>query len=218
MKTYIKTLIKTSFYIIFLSAGADQAMAVAGSTKDFAYIGDPNGVLIYHWKGPESGGGAFDGSSMTLTVPGEVDGYPVKKVGGGFLGGCYSRVAKIIISAPVESISYFTPTDVTENFFLLVVQLPSTVTSIAENTFRDHVYLNTINFPVGAVIGDHAFDGCIRLKNISPVPKEIGIRAFRGCSSLQAITINSASIPEGAFMDCSDFGRSHSPLGFEIDR
>lgn len=75
------------------------------------------------------------------------------------------------------------------------VLFPSSVKNICRMAFADCLFLATIKFTEGLEkIGDYAFSGCERLKEISPLPSsviEIGYKAFSGCP------ITSFSIPEG---------------------
>ena len=85
--------------------------------------------------------------------------------------------------------------------------IPSWVTSIGNDAFRDCNSLTFINIPSSVTsIGNDAFRGCSSLTSIN-IPSSvtsIGSTAFGGCSSLTSINIPSSvtSIGEGAFDGC----------------
>lgn len=66
-------------------------------------------------------------------------------------------------------------------------------------------------------IGDGAFDGCAKLKNVimPESVKKIGNRAFQGCSGLKNITIPNSikSIGQDAFRDCCHLRNIGIPYG-----
>ena len=87
------------------------------------------------------------------------------------------------------------------------VVIDNGVTSIGDHAFEGCTSLANITIP-GSVtsIGDHAFEGCTSLTSIT-IPNSvtsIGDHAFEGCTSLTSITIPNSvtSIGDQAFDDC----------------
>lgn len=89
------------------------------------------------------------------------------------------------------------------------ITIPSSVTSIGANSFRDSQKLTYIEIPDSVnQIENWTFANCKNMSGIK-IPntlKSIGDFAFWGCSSLNRITIpyNVTSIGESAFYGCSD--------------
>ena len=93
--------------------------------------------------------------------------------------------------------------------FVKYVNIPSTVTTICENAFRDS-QLEIIIIPDTVIlIGEYAFSGCTNLKSII-IPrsvKSIGDGAFSGCRNLKSIDLSDSSVTtigESAFGGCSE--------------
>lgn len=95
-----------------------------------------------------------------------------------------------------------------------VIEIPSTVTKIGSQAFRNRVKVTGLNIHGngGLDIGFEAFRGCdelanITLDNITPDNKELRIykNAFRGCKQLNAFEMDKAKITNlgtGVFGDC----------------
>lgn len=90
-----------------------------------------------------------------------------------------------------------------------IIEIPASVTAIADGAFQDCKSLVEVKFDMGAKlkhIGNSAFSGCSNLTTCS-IPdkvKSIGRNAFNGCKSLRNIKIpdSVASIGEYAFTGC----------------
>ena len=101
-----------------------------------------------------------------------------------------------------------------DNFLeVITVQLPSTITSIPEETFANCSKLTTINIPENvSYIGSGAFKSCSSLTSIklpasmTYIPDDI----LSGCSSLETVTLpdNFTEIGSGAFSGCSSLDMS----------
>lgn len=95
-----------------------------------------------------------------------------------------------------------------------IIEIPSTVTKIGSQAFRNRVKVTGLNIHGngGLDIGFEAFRGCdelanITLDNITPDNKELRIykNAFRGCKQLNAFEMDKAKITNlgtGVFGDC----------------
>lgn len=104
------------------------------------------------------------------------------------------------------------------NLDIISVQLPSRLTEIRGETFKDCENLRSVNIPQGVKrIGGHAFDGCSSLREVvlPPLLESIGSSAFRGCSSLQEIDFPRSvrEIGQSAFRGCSSLVEVYVPQG-----
>ena len=139
----------------------------------------------------------------------------------------YGTVEQIRFTDDVTEIPYETFAGCVS---LVAVQLPNTITNIADRAFRDCASISNIvipdgvqsignifegcndlehvNLPAGLIhISDNAFKGCRRLVNIS-IPNyvtDIGVSAFSGCKRLTDVTIPNSitNIGGSAFYGCS---------------
>ena len=101
---------------------------------------------------------------------------------------------------------------------LTKVTLPSTITNIGNNAFRQCEKLESINLPEGLLtIGDSAFYCCEKLEtaDIPSTVTSIGKSAFFQCGSLKSVEIPSGitEIPESAFRCCSALESITIPSG-----
>lgn len=114
------------------------------------------------------------GSETAITIPGEVNGIPVKGIGDSAFA--QSRLVSVII--------------------------PIGVTSIGSDTFIYCSSLMSVILPEGLTsIGSRAFEDCSNLQSIS-IPAsvtDIGERAFFNCNSLESVDIPSNVTSIGAF-------------------
>ena len=86
--------------------------------------------------------------------------------------------------------------------------MPSTLTSIQDDAFRDCTKLSTLAFPIALQsIGSHTFDGCRSLETVTLNQNiaKLGVATFSNCISLNSINISQAitSIPDSCFYGCS---------------
>ncbi len=88
-----------------------------------------------------------------------------------------------------------------------VIEIPSSVTSIADNVFAGHREITSVVLPSGLTsIGSGAFSGCTRLAGVALPDGVTAIpeNAFAGCTALAAVEMPAVtSIGEGAFRDCT---------------
>jgi len=175
--------------------------------KQLSYLGLVYVLLVFCFSGCDSAGGGGDadtadtlslvyqiesddtvtitgctGSGSTLVVPSTIDSYPVRAIGN-------------------SACAY--------NDDLIEIELPSGLTSIGEEAFRDCSSLETISIPSSVVtIGDYAFDECVSLASAITIPEgitSIGRRVFYHCGRLTSVTLpdNLTSIGYQSFYRCS---------------
>ena len=158
----------------------------------------------------ENDGATVTASTATgaVTIPSELGGYAVKKVGHGsppIFGSPNTSVTSITIPNSVTSIglqAFYNCTSLTS------ITIPNSVTSIGTWAFAFCTSLTSITIPNSVTsIGEYAFSNCRGLASIT-IPNSvtsIGTWAFAYCTSLTSITIPNSvtSIEEYAFNNCS---------------
>ena len=144
----------------------------------------------------EDGGATIAASTATgaVTIPSELGGYPVKKVGNGYrypyiFGATNTSVTSVSIPNSVTSIGYRAFYGLTG---MTSVSIGSGVTSIGESAFANCTGLTSVSIPDSVTsIGVSAFYGCTALTSVS-IPDSvtsIGGRAFFGCPNLKEVNI-----------------------------
>jgi hypothetical protein len=103
------------------------------------------------------------------------------------------------------------------------VEIPSTVTEIGAEAFRDCSKLKTVTISKKAkmrILGSGAFYSCTSLKEIYINAETLGTYAFECCSSLEKVTFgdNVKEIGEYAFnktaIESIDFGKNITTIGY----
>ncbi len=95
-----------------------------------------------------------------------------------------------------------------ENEDIKAIGIQEDVTSIGKSAFKNCKNLETVSFlgvPYTVTVGENAFEGCSRLKNINlPAAKSIGDYAFLNCASLEKFTIKNGTetIGNSCFEGC----------------
>ncbi|MBR3344775.1 MAG: leucine-rich repeat protein [Solobacterium sp.] len=103
-----------------------------------------------------------------------------------------------------------------------VVDIPETVTEIAEKVFSGNTVMQTVHFPsMLTIIGNYAFENCTGLTGdleLTDSITSIGQGAFKGCTGLKGtlkLSKNLKSIPEDAFRNVPFTGPLSIPEGIE---
>ena len=144
---------------------------------------------------------AYHGNQSTLVIPNTLGGAPVVNVYGGINNW---RLVKVVFPDTVTSIG--------ENLFHLCDQLeevtmPASLQEIGDRAFLDCNALKEITIPAGVTsIGDSAFASCALITSID-LPEgltQIGDSVFTSCSALKSVTFPKGltSIGEFAFSGC----------------
>ena len=192
------------------SGGSVQASDVGTDSEteesDFLWEENEDGtVTIYDYRG----------TNETVIVPSEIDGKPVKSIGGstfcwrkGLSHNVYQTIKHVVIQEGIIDIE--DGRDISDEGAFLgcenleTVSLPSTLKTIGSRAFDGCHGLRQINLSKGLVsIGEYAFCECYRLSNVL-IPEgltSIGEYAFFGCKSIEKLIIPDSvtQIGEDAF-------------------
>ena len=145
----------------------------------------------------------FNLETKYITVPSEVDGYKVSRIGDHAFS--EEQLAGITLPNTVTSIGYFAFGDCV---YLTDIKIPDSVTTIESYAFTNCRSLKNITLPNGIKnIGGHTFSWSgLTSINIPDSVVEIGLMAFRGCASLTNVTIPNSvtTISHSAFMECNN--------------
>ena len=164
------------------------------NTREFRYKAYGNGIEITKYQHKDS----------MVTIPSEIKGKPVKRIGDSAFLGC-SSLTSIELPDSVTEIGW----DAFEGCSNLTsIELPDSVTEIGWDAFEGCSNLTSIELPDNITeIGWEAFNGCSSLMSIELPDSvtEIGIWAFNGCSSLTSIELPDSVTKIGgyAFSGCS---------------
>ena len=122
-----------------------------------------------------------------ITIPSELGGYPVTKIGSYAFS--MSLFTSIVVPNSVTTIGDYA-FDYSD---IVSIKLSENITKIKENTFEGCEYLKSIDIPKNVTkISKNAFDGCESLQEIT-IPKnveKIGFRALSYCYSLKSINVD----------------------------
>jgi len=177
-----------------------------------ASFADTSGDWTYTVSNNQATITGYTGAGGAVTIPSELGGYAVKKVGNGWppvFGNLNSSVTSITIPNSVTSIgdeAFVNCTGLTGT-----LTIPNSVTSIGEAAFYGCTGLTgTLTIPNSVTsIGDSAFMYCTGLTGALTIPNSvprIGVESFYGCSGLTGtLTIPNSvtSIGDSAFMYCT---------------
>jgi len=213
-----------SFHILF----AYPLVGISAVSGDWTYSVSYGGAII----------SGYSGAGGVVTVPSQLGGYPVRKVGNGYpsiLASNSNSVMSIIIPNSVTSIGDYA-------FYgclsLNSVTIPNSVTNIGAYAFATSssfyvMQLSSIAIPDSVMnIGERAFFGCSKLTNVTVGNgvTSIGAGAFGECSSLTSMTLPNSlttignvseygvTFEDGVFVNCKklisiNIGNSVTAIG-----
>ncbi len=164
---------------------------------------DVNGITYYIQNGSAIAIDCED-TLTEVVIPSTVNGAPVIELRGTFQN--HKNIVTVTLPEGLKIINDNTFNCPSSN--LTSVNIPSTVTTIGNNTFSLCSKLTEISLPEGLTkIGDYAFSGCSGVTEIV-LPDSltgVGIDAFSGCHGLTEIIIPDSftSINYSAFESCN---------------
>ena len=147
---------------------------------------------------------AHVGTSNAVTIPNEVNGVPVLKLGNDTSSVISEKVSSITIPNSVTSIGINAFAGCTG---LTSITIPNSVTTIGSGAFSGCLGLTSLIIPNSvSSVGDYAFGNCISLTNVV-IPNSvttIGSGAFSGCLGLTSLIIPNSvsSVGDYAFGNC----------------
>ena len=154
----------------------------------------------------------YSGSGGAVTIPGTLNGLPVKRIRSEAFRNC-TKITGITIPDSVTDIGNYAFSGCTG---LTNITIPDSVADIGYSAFAGCTSLASIAIPEGlAKIGRSTFSGCARLASLS-IPGTVtsfGDSAFMGCTSLTEISIpgNVTQIRDHAFESCASLTRVMIP-------
>ena len=141
----------------------------------------------------------YIGSDTEVTVPSKIGDVAVEVIGAGTFRSS-KTVTKVTLPTTIKTIA----NDSFRDSVIETVNLPSGLTEIGNAAFYNCVYLKDMTFPATlATIGSSAFEYCSRLtKIVLPANlSSLGNNAFRLCTGVTSITLSNTckTIPSSAF-------------------
>ena len=198
---------------LFVAEGSYAAWYADENDIPYTYgvAGDEETAADVRWTYVlEDGGATITGYEEepggTLTIPAELDGYPVTGIGDNAFELCESLAA---ITAIPDGITHIGDFAFSTCESLKIVTIPDSVVSIGEATFILCEKLVAVTIPNSITsISDHMFYCCYSLVDVA-IPDgvtSIGDSAFERCISLAGITIPGSvtSIGDHAFDYCEN--------------
>ena len=217
---------------VFYNCTAFTDIYYSGTWEDWRAIFAPDipaGITVHCTDGdfvvqePEfkyslSGAGAtllkYNGEDADVTIPSELDGYHVTKIGyGAFLQN--NKISSVKVPEGVTQIDKNAFSSCTS---LERVELPDSVTDLAYGVFKYCSSLDGITLPENVTsLEASVFEGCTSLKSIE-IPEsmtEIGKFMFYNCTALSDVTLPDSveTIRDYAFSGCSSLESITIPSG-----
>ncbi len=162
----------------------------------------------------------YTGSAENVTIPQELNGHTVTKIGEGAFRGCAALTSVIMPDSVTEmgneafaNCANLMTVDISDNMTaisgeafsksgLTEITIPASVTEIGYRAFYECAKLASVHIEKGVTsIGQYAFWNCTALTDIT-IPESvtsIGYNAFWGCTGLREVTIPNSVTEIGSY-------------------
>ena len=227
MKKLLKILLVLVISLPVIVFGAAENNPVSAIVSgDYAYeLIDDNSITIIN----------YDGDEKDLTIPSEIDGKTVKRIGYGAFAECKSietlvipdtivaigdyafsqcsQLSEITIPYTVVALGQYSLAGCSS---LTSVEIPNGISAIPYATFFDCINLTDVVIPEGVkTIGGMVFGNCRALADIDfpTTLTSIGGNAFLNCTGLESITVSEGvtSLGSGTFQGCLNLSEINLP-------
>ena len=227
MKKLLKILLVLVISLPVIVFGAAENNPVSAIVSgDYAYeLIDDNSITIIN----------YDGDEKDLTIPSEIDGKTVKRIGYGAFAECKSietlvipdtivaigdyafsqcsQLSEITIPYTVVALGQYSLAGCSS---LTSVEIPNGISAIPYATFFDCINLTDVVIPEGVkTIGGMVFGNCRALADIDfpTTLTSIGGNAFLNCTGLKSITVSEGvtSLGSGTFQGCLNLSEINLP-------
>ena len=227
MKKLLKILLVLVISLPVIVFGAAENNPVSAIVSgDYAYeLIDDNSITIIN----------YDGDEKDLTIPSEIDGKTVKRIGYGAFAECKSietlvipdtivaigdyafsqcsQLSEITIPDSVVALGQYSLAGCSS---LTSVEIPNGISAIPYATFFDCTNLTDVVIPEGVkTIGGMVFGNCRALADIDfpTTLTSIGGNAFLNCTGLKSITVSEGvtSLGSGTFQGCLNLSEINLP-------
>ena len=227
MKKLLKILLVLVISLPVIVFGAAENNPVSAIVSgDYAYeLIDDNSITIIN----------YDGDEKDLTIPSEIDGKTVKRIGYGAFAECKSietlvipdtivaigdyafsqcsQLSEITIPDSVVALGQYSLAGCSS---LTSIEIPNGISSISYATFFDCINLTDVVIPEGVkTIGGMVFGNCRALADIDfpTTLTSIGGNAFLNCTGLKSITVSEGvtSLGSGTFQGCLNLSEINLP-------
>lgn len=206
MKKIIKLFlaIAVSFTVVSLTTQQNYVIS-AKISGDYSYeVATDDTVTILN----------YNGSEKNLTIPKELEGKVVKRIGYGAFAECKS-IEELNIPDTITIINNYAFSQCSQ---IKTVNIADSVVSIGQYAFAGCNSLESVKIPSGiSTLNYGTFFDCINLKNVT-IPegvKTIGGMVFANCKSLKSIDLPStlSTIGSSGFADCTALESIKIPNG-----
>ena len=167
--------------MIFLLLFPLCAMAATrGFSGDYQYDVESDGTVSIR---------KYTGSAKELTVPAELDGHKVTRIGYGAFRYCHT-LTSVVLPEGIQNIG-------SEAFCycqkLVSVSLPDSLKAIGDNAFSGCGALTSVTLPANLIrIGNGAFEDCVAFTSVHIMGTDLSFERslFGGCYRLKEITVS----------------------------
>ncbi len=155
-------------------------------------------------------------TSTEITVPLEIEGAVVNKIGDRGFAGC-TTVNSITIPSNIKSIGDHAFEGCTG---LINATIPTTVSTVGDRAFTDCTGLKNVTISEGVkAIGEGAFFNCISLEEvvIPDTAEYVGSYAFYNCTSLTTATVGTKAVSIGDYTFYNCLNLENVVIGYSVE-